>query len=67
MAIVAKSFLHSDSKIVGASGGDDGTLPEDIEDYITANIGVADITTQLNITCTKFGSKIFTLVVLEAN
>ena len=46
---------------------DDGTLPEDIQDYVSANIGTADITTQLNITCTKFGSKIFTLVVLEAN
>ena len=67
MAIVAKSFLHNDDKIVGTSGDADGTLPEDIEDYVTANIGTADITTQLNITCTKFGSKIFTLVVLEAN
>jgi hypothetical protein len=67
MAIVAKSFLHNDDKIVGASGDADGTLPEDIQDYVTANIGTADITTQLNITCTKFGSKIFTLVVLEAN
>ena len=67
MAIVAKSFLHNDDKIVGVSGDDDGTLPEDIQDYVSANIGTADITTQLNITCTKFGSKIFTLVVLEAN
>ena len=67
MAIVAKSFLHNDDKIVGASGDADGVLPEDIEDFVTANIGTADITTQLNITCTKFGSKIFTLVVLEAN
>ena len=67
MAIVAKSFLHSDDKMVGASGDADGVLPEDIQDFVSANIGTADITTQLNITCTKFGSKIFTLVVLEAN
>ena len=67
MAIVAKSFLHSDDKIVGASGDADGVLPEDIQDFVSDNIGTADITTQLNITCTKFGSKIFTLVVLEAN
>ena len=67
MAIVAKSFLHNDDKIIGASGDANGTLPEDIQDYVSANIGIADITTQLNITCTKFGSKIFTLVVLEAN
>ena len=32
MAIVAKSFLHNDDKIVGASGDADGTLPEDIQD-----------------------------------
>ena len=37
MAIVAKSFLHSAGKIVGASGDADGTLPEDIEDFVTAN------------------------------
>ena len=67
MAIVSKSFLHNDDKIVGASGDADGNLAEDIQDYVSANIGTADITTQLNITCTKFGSKIFTLVVLEAN
>ena len=67
MAIVAKSFLHNDDKIVGASGDADGILPEDIQDFVSANIGTADITTQLNITCTRFGSKIFTLVVLEAN
>jgi len=67
MAIVAKSFLHSAGKIEGASGDANGILPEDIQDYVTANIGTADVTTQLNITCTQFGSKIFTLVVLEAN
>ena len=67
MAIVAKSFLHNDDKIVGASGDADGILPEDIQDFVSANIGTADITTQLNITCTKFGSKIFTLVVLDSD
>ena len=68
MAIVAKSFIHEDTKAVGASGDADGVLAEDIQDYITANIGTADITTQLNITCTALpNNKIFTLVVLEAN
>tara|TARA_R110002096_G_scaffold344053_1_gene536960 strand:- start:61 stop:267 length:207 start_codon:yes stop_codon:yes gene_type:complete len=68
MAIVAKSFIHEDTKIVGASGDADGVLAEDIQDYVTANIGTADITTQLNITCTALpNNKIFTLVVLEAN
>ena len=50
MAIVSKSFLHNDDKIVGASGDADGNLAEDIQDYVSANIGTADITTQLNIT-----------------
>ena len=68
MAIVAKSFIHEDTKTVGASGDADGVLAEDIQDYVSANIGTADITTQLNITCTALpNNKIFTLVVLEAN
>ena len=68
MAIVAKSFIHNDDKIVGASGDSDGVLSEDIQDYVSANIGTADITTQLNITCTALpNNRIFTLVVLEAN
>ena len=50
MAIVAKSFLHNDDKIVGASGDADGTLPEDIQDYVSANIGTADITTPVSYT-----------------
>ena len=68
MAIVAKSFIHADDKIVGASGDADGVLPEDIQDYVTANHGTIDVTTQLNITCTSLpNNRIFTLVVLEAN
>lgn len=68
MAIVAKSFIHQSDKIVGASGDANGVLPEDVEDFVTANIGTADITTQLNITCTALpNDRIFTLVVLEAN
>ena len=68
MAIVAKSFIHADDKTVGASGDADGVLPEDIQDFVSANIGTADITTQLNITCTALpNNRIFTLVVLEAN
>ena len=68
MAIVAKSFIHAADKTVGASGDADGVLPEDIQDFVSANIGTADITTQLNITCTALpNNRIFTLVVLEAN
>ena len=68
MAIVAKSFIHTDDKTVGASGDADGVLPEDIQDFVSANIGTADITTQLNITSTALPkNKIFKLVVLEAN
>jgi len=68
MAIVAKSFIHDDVDVVSASGDADGKLAEDIQDYVSANIGTADITTQLNITSTALpNNKIFTLVVLEAN
>ena len=68
MPIVAKSFLHSDSKIVGASGDGDGVLPEDVQDWITANGGTIDGTSNLNITCTSIGAnKIFTLVVIDNN
>ena len=66
MAIIAKSFLHTDSKILGASGTDgDGVLPEDVQDWITANGGTIDGTSNLNITCTAFGQRIFTLIVMD--
>ena len=67
MAIVAKTFLHNDDKIVGASGDADGILPEDVQDWITANGGTVDGTSNLNITCCPFGSKIFTLIVIDNN
>jgi len=68
MAIVAKSFIHADSKIVGASGDANGTLPEDVQDYILASGGTIDGTSNLNITCTSIGAnKIFTLVVIDDN
>ena len=67
MAIKCKVFIHDAQDLQSSDGDSDGKLAEDIQDYVSANIGTADITTQLNITCTKFGSKIFTLVVLEAN
>ena len=68
MAIVAKTFIHNDVDVSSTSGDADGKLAEDVQDYVTANIGTADITTQLNITCTALpNNKIFTLVVLEAN
>ena len=48
MAIVAKTFLHNDDKIVGASGDADGVLPEDVQDWITANGGTVDGTSNLS-------------------
>ena len=66
MAIKAKTFIHSDSKLLGTDGSADGVLPEDVEDFITANVGTLDATTSLNITCCPYGNnKIFTLVVLD--
>ena len=68
MPIVAKSFLHNDDKIVGTSGTDaDGNLAEDIQDWITSQDAELVATTNLNVTCTQFGSKIFTLVVLDTD
>ena len=68
MAIVAKTFLHNDDKIVGTSGTDaDGNLAEDIQDWITSQDAELVATTNLNVTCTQFGSKIFTLVVLDTD
>ena len=67
MHIVAKSFLHNDDKIVGTSGDDDGNLAEYIQDWITSHDAELIATTNLNVTCTQFGQKIFTLVVLDSD
>ena len=67
MAIVAKTFLHNDDKIVGASGDADGVLAEDVQDWITANGGTVDGTSNLNVTCCPYGKKIFTLIVIDNN
>ena len=66
MAIKAKSFIHNDDKLVGTDGSADGVLPEDVQDFITANVGTLDATTSLNITCCPYcNNQIFTLVVLD--
>ena len=67
MPIAAKSFLHNSDKIVGESGDADGNLAEDIQDWITSQDAELVATTNLNVTCTKFGSKVFTLVVLDTD
>ena len=68
MPIVAKSFLHNDDKLLGADGSADGILPEDVQDWITANGGTIDGTSNLNITCCPYGNnQIFTLIVLDDN
>ena len=66
MAIKAKTFIHNDDKLIGTDGSADGVLPEDVQDFITANVGTLDATTSLNITCCPYGNnQIFTLVVLD--
>ena len=68
MAITAKTFIHNDDKLLGADGSADGILPEDEQDWITANGGTIDATSNLNITCCPYGNnKIFTLIVLDDN
>ena len=66
MAITAKTFIHNDDKLLGEDGSADGILPEDVQDWITANGGTIDGTSNLNITCCPYGNnQIFTLVVLD--
>ena len=68
MAITAKTFIHNDDKLLGADGSADGILPEDVQDWITANGGTIDNTSNLNITCCPYGNnQIFTLIVLDDN
>ena len=68
MAITAKTFIHNDDKLLGADGSADGILPEDVQDWITANGGTIDGTSNLNITCCHYGNnQIFTLIVLDDN
>ena len=67
MAIVTKTFVHTDDKIIGASGDADGVLAEDVQDWITANGGTVDGTSNLNVTCCPYGKKIFTLIVIDNN
>ena len=68
MGIKAKTFIHSDSKLLGADGSADGILPEDVQDWITANGGTIDNTSNLNITCCSYGAnQIFTLIVIDDN
>ena len=68
MAIVAKSFLHNDDKIVGASGDADGTLPEDIQDYVSANIGTADVfvTARVKARVVKLASKDWMAIAIQS-
>ena len=68
MVVASKSFIHNDNKLVGASGDADGILPEDVQDWITANGGTVDGTSNLNVTCCPYGyNQIFTLIVIDNN
>ena len=64
MAIIVKSFLHNDYNIVSADGDADGTLEEDIQDLID---GLDTTPAKVSHSCAKFGSKIFTVVIIETN
>ena len=64
MAIKVKGFLHNDDKIVSEDGSADGNLGEDIQDYIDS----LDTTPKkVSHSCTRFGAKIFTLVIVETD
>ena len=64
MAIKVKSILHNDDKIVSADRDADGTLAEDIQDWID---GLDTTPAKVSHSCAKFGSKIFTVVIIETN
>ena len=64
MAIKVKSFIHNDDKIGSADGDADGTLAEDIQDWID---GLDTTPAKVSHSCAKFGSKIFTVVIIETN
>ena len=63
MAIVSKSFLHNDDKIVGASGDADGNLAEDVQDWITSQDAELVDTTNVNILLPNCVQVTFKLVV----
>ena len=66
MAIKCKVFIHDSKNIVSADGDADGKLAEDLQDWVTANHGTIDVTTQLNITMTTLGgNRVLTLIVLD--
>ena len=67
MAIKCKVFFHDAKNLLSAAGDDDGKLAEDLQDWVTANHGTLDVTTQMNVTSTVIegGSKVMTLVILD--
>jgi len=66
MAIISKSWIHDRSKMEGASGDGDGILPEDVQDYITANGGTIDATSNMSISmCPIDGNRVLTLLVMD--
>ena len=67
MAIKCKVFFHDAKNLLSADGDDDGKLAEDLQDWVTANHGTLDVTTQMNVTSTVIegGSKVMTLVILD--
>ena len=66
MAIVAKSFKHTPPEADDIDNTAAG-LAKDIEDWITANGGTIDGTSNLNISQIAVGVNIFTLVVIDNN
>ena len=68
MGFKTKSFIHNGDKLVGADGSADGILPEDVQDWLDANGGTVDGTSNLNITCCPYGAnQVFTLIVIDDN
>ena len=66
MAIKCRVFMHSTKDLASNDGDATGKLADDVENYITANIGTLDATTSLNVTSSTIGGgHVMTLVVLD--
>ena len=63
MAIKTKTFIHTQSKLLGADGSADGVLPEDVQDWIDS---VDSSPGKVAVTCCPYGNgQIFTLVIID--
>ena len=64
MAVIAKSFRHTTAEATDKDNSVAG-LAKDVEDYVNANSGTIDATSNIVISQTSVGAYIYTLVMFE--